>query len=131
MSIDEMFQQASRLKLRYETNRGMITVEDLWDLPLSLVDNLAIAISRDVAQAENAISFIAPTKNDDAKALLSLKFEIIKYIIGVRVAERDVAKDAADRRQKKTRLLELIAHKEDAALGEKSVEELRALAESL
>jgi hypothetical protein len=30
-----MFEQASRLKLRFETIRGEFTVEQLWSLPLS------------------------------------------------------------------------------------------------
>ena len=30
-----MFEKASRLKLRFSTSIGMLSAEDLWDLPLS------------------------------------------------------------------------------------------------
>ncbi len=29
-----MFEEASKLKLRFETTRGLVAVEDLWDIPL-------------------------------------------------------------------------------------------------
>lgn len=47
------------------------------------------------------------------------------------MAERDAAKDAADRKEKKARLLELIARKQDEELAGKSAEELLALANAL
>lgn len=142
MSTDEMFQQATRLKLRFNTSQGQLTVEDLWDIPLTStrnasLDSIAIDLHIQAKGASDIVSFVTPpnAQIDAAKSALSLKFEIVKHIIGVRVTERDLAKDLADRRARKTRLLSLIAQKEDQALGEKSLDELRAevaaLAESL
>jgi hypothetical protein len=137
-SIQDMFEQASRLKIRYETPLGMLSVEDLWELPLTnrsgrgtSLDSIAMELHRASRDAAEVTSFVDPLIENKTAGRLALRFEIVKYIIGVRVRERDELKAAADRREKKQRVLELIARKEEGELGEKSIEELRALAESL
>lgn len=136
MSTSEMFEQASRMKLRFDSVKGLLSVEELWDLPLTSttnranLDSIAISLHRQTRDAADTVSFVAPTESPNNASLL-LGFEIVKHIIRVRVAERDEANAATARREKKQRLLELIAAKEDEALGQKSVDELRALAESL
>jgi len=134
----EMFEQASLLKLRFDSPRGLLSVEDLWDLVLTSpsgnranLDAIAIDLNRQIKDASDTVSFVSPTTEDSGKAELALKFEIVKHIIRVRVAERDAAKELSERREKKQRLLELIARKQDQELEGKSVDELRALAESL
>jgi len=134
----EMFEQASRLKLRFDSPRGALSVEDLWDLPLSSragnranLDDIAISLSVLVRDTAEIKSFVTPAATDAGKAELSLKFEIVKYIIGVRIAERDEKAQEVARWEKKQRILELIAQKQDAALGAKTEEELMELANSL
>lgn len=133
----DLFEQASRLKIRFDSPLGQLTTEDLWGLPLTSpsgaranLDAIAMDLHRQTNEVAEVVSFVtakAPSGSDE----LLLKFEVVKHVIGVRVAERDQAKEAADRKAKKQRLLELIAQKQDAELAGKSVDELRALAESL
>lgn len=140
MEIEKMFEAASRMKLRFDSPRGLIAVEDLWDLPLTAnlgsngsranLDSIAIALHKLTKDATDTVSFVNPSESKDQSELL-LKFGLVKHIIAVRVRERDELKQASDRREKKQRLLELIAQKEDQSLAEKSIEELYALAESL
>ena len=131
----ELFELASRKKFRFESVKGLLSAEDLWDLPLTSntgkanLDDIAKNLYNLVKSGAEQISFVNPaTKNNtDDQARL----EIIKYIIGVRVAERDAAKDAAVRAEKKQQIMGLIAQKETEQLGATSLEELRKLAESL
>lgn len=60
-----------------------------------------------------------------------LAFEIVKHVISVKVAERDAAAQATARAAQKQRILELVAHKEDAAMSEKSVDELKEMLRAL
>lgn len=138
METSTMFEQATRLKTRFDSSRGQLTIEDLWDLPLispsgnrANLDAIAIDLHQQTRSTADVVSFVSPSKEDTSKAELALKFEIVKYIIGVRVAERDELKAAADRKEKKARLLELIARKEDETLAGKPIDELRAMVESL
>lgn len=49
----DIFVQATRMKLRFSTPAGLMTVEDLWDLPLQKgkvnLDALAVGISNEMA----------------------------------------------------------------------------------
>lgn len=137
--MDNMFEQTSRLKLRFESSKGLLSVEDLWDLPLTSpsgnranLDSIAIALHKETREAADTVSFVSPPESSRSEAdLVSLKFEIVKHVIRVRVQERDELKALSERREKKQRILELIAKKKDNALEEKSVEELESLAQSL
>lgn len=137
MDTTTLFEQASRLKLRFDSPKGLLTVEDLWDLPLTSpsgnranLDSIAISLHKQTRDAADTVSFVASSENKRSDELY-LAFEIVKHVIRVRVAERDELKAAADRREKRQRILELIAKKEDGELESKSVDELRSLAESL
>lgn len=131
----KMFEKATRLKLRFTTPQGPLSVEDLWDLPLTStsaqranLNAIAKVISR-ALKAEAEEDFVNPQpKADDT---LQLSLDIVKRIIQVRQAENETAANAASRKEQKARLLELIAHKKDRALEEKSVEELTAMVEAL
>jgi hypothetical protein len=130
-----MFERASRLKLRFETPRGLLTVEDLWDLPLQTsrqngvsLDQIAIDLNNQIKDA-TTVSFVEETTRSNE--VLALKFDIVKHVIAEIKAENAARHTAAERLDRKQRLLELIAKKQDAALSEKSVEELTAMVDSL
>lgn len=135
MEASQMFEQASRMKLRFGTPRGPVSTEDLWDLPLTSttgrvnLDAIGMKLFREIRDSDGMVSLVEPGTQPNAELLLA--FEIVKHVIAVRVRERDELKAASDRREKKNRILELIARKQDEELGQKSVDELRQLAESL
>lgn len=116
-----MFEKASRMKLRYQTNRGVISVEDLWDLSLESLDAIAISLNKKLKESQTE-SFIK-TKTEDTTEL-ELKFNIVKHIIDVKLSEAEARKNAAEKRAKKQKLMDLIAKKQDAELEGKSVDEL-------
>lgn len=129
----DMFEKASRRKLRFETQNGLMTVEDLWDLPLTSktkanLDALACAVYKRIEQSEK-MSFVTEAKPADSDAILAL--DILKRIIQVK---QDEAAEAASRRElgrQKEKIMEIIERKEDQKLESASVDELRAMVKSL
>ena len=61
---------------------------------------------------------------------LSNKIEIIKSIVTDKLAAAERAKKAAEKKAQNQRILEIMADKQDAALKEKSLEELQAMLET-
>lgn len=123
-----MFEKATRMKLRFQTSRGVLSVEDLWDLSLESLDSIAIGLNKKLKESQTE-SFIKTKTKDTTE--LELKFNIVKHIIDVKVAELEARKDAAEKRAKKQKLMELISKKQDAELEGKSVDELMKELESL
>lgn len=122
-----MFEKASRLKLRFDTNKGQLTVDDLWDLPLTSqtgkanLDDVARSLHRQLKNDDN-VSFVETNRRSDET--IQLKFDIVRHIIDVRLAEMKAASEARTIAQQKQMIMELIADKKVESLKSLSVEEL-------
>jgi len=122
-----MFEKASRLKVRFDTPKGNITVEDLWDLPLSHkqhrfdLDTLAKTIYREVKDSEEGSFVKAQSK---ANELLNLKFNLVKHVIAVKLEEERQARAEVADRQRKEQIKEIIAKKKNQELEQMSIEDL-------
>ena len=127
-----MFELASRKALRFNSPKGLLTVEDLWQLPLTSANKANLD---DIARGLHAelktetISFVTQTNAADEDAKLA--FEIVKHIIAVRLAENEAKRTATERSEKRQQLLGLIAQKENEQLAGQSLDDLRKMVESL
>jgi hypothetical protein len=127
-----IFEQATRRKLRFDTRIGQLSAEDLWELPLSSdrnkpnLDEIAIELNRALKGTEE--SFVSSSKKD---AVLQLKFDIVKHIIDTRVQEKDAKTAEVQRNSQIQKIDELIATKETEKLANLSVEELQELKSKL
>lgn len=132
----DIFEKASRKKLRFPSSVGDLTTEQLWDLPLvSNVKGKATldAIARNVNANLKSVtedSFVDVRPNP-LKADYELQLDILKHVIAVKIAEQEAAKTRAEKAAKRTKLLEALAAKEDAELGAKSKEDLLQELEAL
>lgn len=121
------FEIASRLKLRFETAVGMISVEDLWSLPLTSnskvsLDSLAVALNKELKGSEE--SFVTSTKKDE---VLKLKFDIVKHVIDVRIEENRKKTEEVQRKAKLENIDNLITQKQNEKMANLTLEELEAL----
>ncbi len=127
-----MFEKASRLKLRFDTVRGCLSVEDLWDLPLSSrtgapnLDDIAVSLHN--ALKTDTISFV---KAEKPNPLIQLSFDTVKHVIEVRLAEKAASDEARAKADQKQKILAIMARKEDAELENSSMDELRRLVDAM
>lgn len=118
------FLKASRLKLRFSSGKGLLSVEDLWDLSLESLDTIAKAVNKQL-KAESEESFIGKktTKNSE----LALQLEILKEVIQVKLEEKEAKTKRAERNAQLAQLRELAASKSNEALAGKSLEEINKM----
>jgi len=121
--MDNLFELASRKQFRYSLNKGTINTEDLWELSLETLDKLAKSLNKELKESEEE-SFIKT--RTVANKTLEAKFEVVKHVINVRLAENEEKAEKAKKQAKKDQLLELIGRKELQSLENKSIEELTA-----
>ena len=85
-------------------------------------------MSKQIKEADTESFVVKATKADE---VLQLKFDIVKHIIEVRLAESEAAKQAKATKDQKQKILALIEQKKDEKLLLTPLEELEKLAESL
>lgn len=122
-----IYQEASRLKLRFSTTQGLLSVEQLWDLSLAKLAT-AIKEAKNKIQKDNPddeLSFLDENKNVDIEAQLT--FDVLKDVYVTKKQEMDAAKTTADNKAHNEKILGLIYDKEQKEMGEKSIEELKAM----
>jgi hypothetical protein len=115
-----MFEKATRQKYRFKTDVGLVTVEDLWDLPLTGLDKLAKALRKELQEAQEE-SFL---ETKPRSSVIETKFEIVKYIIQVKLKEKEDAVNVKAKKERKEKILEILAEKQNEALSQKTPEEL-------
>lgn len=133
----KLFEIASRKKYRFDSVKGELTVEQLWDLPLTSrtafdLDNVARHINAELLSVSEG-SFVQTTVNP-RKFELEEKLELVKHVIKVRIEENAAKLAAAARKDEIRKLEDILSRKKDDALGamapeeiEKRLNELRAV----
>lgn len=119
-----MYKEALQKKLRFKTNKGMITTEDLFDLSLQNLNTLAIMLDKKISEApkKSFIEELPAEENDD-----ELRFSIVKDVINIKLKARKDNIDKAQADAQKKRILEILAKRNDEELEKKSTEELHAM----
>ena len=122
-----IFAVALKEKYRYPY-KGMISTEDLWDLGATQLDSVfkALNAKKKTASEDSLLN----TKNKEDEALEN-KIQIVKFIFDVKLAEVEQRKLRAANAEKKRRLKELIASKQDEALQGMSIDDLTKMLNEL
>jgi hypothetical protein len=127
-----IFETATRKKFRFDSAKGELTAEQLWDLPLVAtstsgavkadLDSVARSINTELRSVteESFVAIKAGTKQDTLEA----KLEVVKHIIAVKLKEREDAKNASELAVRKNKLIEALASKEDEEMSKMSKDDI-------
>lgn len=118
-----MFEYAVRNKLRFPY-KGMISVEDLWDLNVRELDSIFKTLNAQVKKSQEESLLATKSKEDE---VLTTQIDIVKHIVRIKQDEEAARLFAKERKEKQQKLMELINKKQDEDLNNKSIEELQAM----
>jgi hypothetical protein len=122
--MENIYKQAAMLALRIETNKGSLSVEQLWTLKLTELDQLAVSLEESMEKSSTKSFLKATTK---ANQLAKLKFDIVLDVLTTKKEAQEAASTAAEKKAHNDKILALIAQKEEGKLQEMSVEQLTAM----
>ena len=127
MTNNELFINATRNKVRFPF-KGMISVEDLWDLSLTNLDSIYKTLNKQVKQSEEE-SLLTTKPNVDTE--LEVQIAIVKHIVSVKLAEKEAAEKASAKKTQKQKIMSIIATKENEALQNSSIDDLKKMLDEL
>src|SRR4051812_47404695 len=109
-----IFEDATRNKLRFPSARGELTVEQLWDVPLRSKDdfnlNAVAKVSSRALKDASEESFVETTRTPE-HLRREAAMEVVKYVIDAKLAEEAAAKKRAENKVEKEKLLTILAEK--------------------
>ena len=108
-----IFEKATRAKLRFRTEKGNLSVEDMWDLNLQQLNRIAKRLNKEIKESSEE-DFLEEKSAVDVEA--KLQFDIVLYILETKKAETKARKEASTKKAEKEKLLSLLAEKQDEAM---------------
>lgn len=113
MENKNLFAIATAKKFRFESNRGVLSVEDLWDVPMTELDVIYRRLNKQLRDVQEE-SLLENTRRGITD--LEMKVELVKSIFAAQQEQSEDAKNRAERRAKKQHLMNLLAEKQGEEL---------------
>lgn len=119
-----MYKEASKQKMRFQTSKGLLSVEQLWDLDLETLDALAVSLEENY-KAGKGKSFLSKKTIKDKT--VKLQFDIVLDVLQSKAEESDALTIAKENKEHNNKIIALIKDKKDESLKNMSVEELEGM----
>lgn len=127
MEGEKIFEYATRNKVRFPY-KGSISVEDLWDLSVTDLDQIFKTLNAKLKQSQEESLLDIKTKE---KKVLDIQIAIVRYIVSVKLEEKEARKKEAAKKEQKQKIMSIIAEKKEEALKNNSIEELQKMLDEL
>ena len=122
-----MFEVANSKKFRFNF-KGLISTEDLFDLSVKDLDSIFKTLNSQLKQTrEESLLEVKSTEDQ----ILDMKINIVKHIFNLKQEEEAKRIKAKENKEKKQKLMEILANKEDQDLLNKSKEDIQKMLNEL
>lgn len=119
-----MYKELLRKKERFQTTKGNLSLEQLWDLTANELNDLAVALDS-AYEASGKKSYITTRSVKDKTT--KQKFDVVIDILNTKLEEAAEAVARKERKEKNAKILAIIADKEDESLKGKTKKQLLAM----
>lgn len=123
-----IFEYATRNKLRFASPRGELSVEQLWDVPLRSKDDFnlnTIAKASNKALKDATEESFVETNRTALHVRLEASLDLVKHVIETKISDEETAKKRAENKLKREKLLGILSEKQEGKLSALSEEELK------
>lgn len=120
--MSELFAEATRSKYRFQSSKGLLSTEDLWDLGKPALNTIYVALQKQIAGESGLM--VSPTSADTE---LRKKMEVVKTIFEYKQAAAERAEEAEKKRTQREQIASIIADKKNEVFKAMSIEELEGL----
>ena len=125
---NNLFIRATRLKLRFASVKGELSLETLWEVPLRSKDAFNLdEVFRTANRAWKAATeeSIVETKKTKEHQRLELAVEVVRIVVKTKLDEEEAAAKRADRVKEREAILAVIEEQEKEKLGAAPAADLR------
>ena len=122
-----MFEVATRNQFRFAF-KGMISVEDLWQLSPRDLDTIFKSLNSELKKVKEESLLETKSMEDQ---ILDIKIQIVKHIFNIKQEEEKLRVEAKQNKEKKQKLMEILASKQDQDLLDKSAEDIQKMIDEL
>lgn len=124
----DIYKYAAQNGLRFQSTRGLITVEQLFQMPLKTVSNfdldtVARAVNNELKEHSEE-SFVEAATISQRTKHLEVMLEIVKDVIKTKQVEAAAAENRVKKSIERRKILDALTAKKDQALTAASVEDL-------
>lgn len=122
----EVYKNASMLGLRFNTSKGVLSVEQLWQLSQTDLSTCVKNVKKSLKKSDDdELSFLDNSVTVDTTE--QLRFDILKDVYLTKKSLAEAERTAKERKENNQKIMALIQEKKEGQLQSKSIEELEAM----
>ena len=127
MTTENLFEMATRNKMRFPSTKGGLSVEYLWDLSEKDLD--VVYKNLKSQEAKSSEESLLDDANVDPN--LTAAIGIVRYIFTTKRKEKLAEKERINKKLTQKKYIDALSKKQDEAIEKMSEAELRAMIDSL